>query len=426
MTRRPRQTKELPAPSPSATIKLIVPHPGQLHCIEERQRFNVLMCGRRFGKTMLGKLLLSDVAIDGSPVAWFAPSYKYMLDVWENINEYLEPIISKSNQQDRRVKLRSGGEIDFWSLEDKDAGRGRKYRRVVIDEAGIIRELESIFLHAIRPTLTDLKGDVWMLGTPKGRNFFNACFLRGQNHEPGWASWRFGTIDNPMMDSDEVASAKREMANYPGAYEQEYLGIPADDGANPFGLAAIQKCLKPMSAGKATGFGIDLAKSYDWTWVIGLDAAGNVCLSERWQADWKQTEDRIVRIVGDVPAMVDSTGVGDPIVENLQRRLTNVEGFKFTSQSKQQLMEGLASAIQQQQVGFPEGELSRELETFEFEYTRSGVRYSAPEGLHDDGVCALAMAWRKRSVFGAFNFSIAAPMAPAVTKANHLQEAGWQ
>ncbi len=397
--------------------------------IETRQRFNVLMCGRRFGKTFLGRRLITDTGMAGFPAAWFSPSYKYMLDVWEALNKDLGPLIERSNQQDRRIRLRSGGEIDFWTLEDKDAGRGRKYRRVVIDEAGIIKDLESIFLHAIRPTLTDLKGDAWMLGTPKGRNFFNACFIRGQNHEPGWASWRFGTVDNPYMSPEEIEAAKREMASYPGAFEQEYLGIPADDGANPFGLKAIHDCIRPMSTLPAKCYGIDLAKSQDWTWCIGLDVNGQVCVSERWQSDWKMTENRIVDLVGDTPALIDSTGVGDPIVEGLQRRLPAVEGFKFTSQSKQQLMEGLASSIQQQTIGFPDGDLVRELETFEFEYTKTGVRYCAAVGLHDDGVCALALANRKRTLFGELAFSVNAPArdkATAVDNKQHLQEVGWQ
>ncbi len=55
-------------------------------------------------------------------------------------------------------------------------------------------------------------------------------------------------------------------------------------------------------------------------------------------------------------------------------------------------MEGLAVAIQKQEIGFPDGVIANELESFEYEYTRTGVRYSAPSGMHDDTVCALALA----------------------------------
>jgi hypothetical protein len=64
-------------------------------------------------------------------------------------------------------------------------------------------------------------------------------------------------------------------------------------------------------------------------------------------------------------ALADSTGVGDPIVETLPRRALNFEGFKFTPASKQQLMEGLALAIQRRAVGVLEGPMRAELEAFE-------------------------------------------------------------
>jgi hypothetical protein len=76
----------------------------------------------------------------------------------------------------------------------------------------------------------------------------------------------------------------------------------------------------------------------------------------------------------------------------------NIEGLKFTSQSKQQLMEGLAQAIQQRKIGFPEGVIVDELDIFEYQFTANGVRYSAPSGFHDDCVVALALAWQN------FNF----------------------
>ena len=99
------------------------------------------------------------------------------------------------------------------------------------------------------------------------------------------------------------------------------------------------------------------------------------------------------------PALVDSSGVGDPVVEQLQRQGDGLfEGFKFSAQSKQQLMEGLAVAIQQRGVAYPAGVLVQELESFEYVYTRTGVQYSAPAGRHDDGVCALALAVRRLTV----------------------------
>ena len=58
----------------------------------------------------------------------------------------------------------------------------------------------------------------------------------------------------------------------------------------------------------------------------------------------------------------------------------------FTSKSKQQLMENLAAKIQSADAGFPDGVMVSELESFEFNYSRAGVTYSAPDGMFDDTV----------------------------------------
>jgi hypothetical protein len=383
--------------TPTREIRLTLkrPHAGQRRVIDEAARFNVLECGRRFGKTTLGEQLLIDPAIRGNPTAWFAPTYKLLSEVWRDVVSMVKPLTPTISVQERRIQFFTGGSIDFWSLDQPDAGRGRKYKRVVIDEAGIVRSLEQAWQEAIRPTLADLKGDAWFLGTPKGRNYFHRLFARGESGaEPEWKSWRLPTTANPSIDPDEIEAARRDMP--PAAFSQEFLGIPADDGGNPFGISAIRACSKgvSLSPGPATHYGVDLAKSHDWTVVCGLDAGGRVAVLERWQSDWGQTRQRVLDLIGNKPTLIDSTGVGDPITEDIARERSNASGYKFTSTSKQQLMEGLASAIQRQEIWFPEGWLTAELEAFEFEYRAGGVRYSAPEGLHDDGVCGLALARR--------------------------------
>jgi hypothetical protein len=140
---------------------------------------------------------------------------------------------------------------------------------------------------------------------------------------------------------------------------------------------------------------VDLAKSVDWTVVTGLDAEGQICFFDRWQSDWGQTRRRIISIIGSSPAFIDSTGVGDPIVEDIQRECGAVEGYHFNTNSKQKLMEGLATGLQNGKTSVLDGVMKDEMESFEFEYTRTGVRYTAPDGLHDDCVCSLALAYAK-------------------------------
>lgn len=376
---------------PEITLKLNNFHAGQQKVYDESTRFNVLECGRRFGKTTMGVRIAIEAALKGQRVGWFAPTYKTLMEQYKEIRELLKPITKTSSRTDQIIHLINGGIIDFWSLDNPDSGRGRKYHEVILDEASIVRHLQDAWEGAIRPTLTDFKGRAWFLFTPKGRNYAHQLFQRGQDGRKGWKSWRLCSVDNPLIDKEEIEEARRDLPRH--VFEQEYLGIPAEDGGCPFDIKAIDECAQEkLSEEKAVVYGIDLAKSYDWTVVTGLDAKGNACFLERWQSPWTTTIEKIAEIVGDTPALVDSTGVGDPIVEQLQARISNVEGFKFSATSKQQLMEGLAVAIQTQAVQFPTGWLVDELKCFEYEYTKTGVRYNAPQGLHDDGVCSLALA----------------------------------
>jgi hypothetical protein len=365
-------------------------HAAQQRIVEEAHRFNVLQCGRRFGKTTLGVDLAVECALDGQPVGWFAPTYKLLDEAWRDVRRAVGDVVASVDKQQRRLELLGGGVIEFWSLDHVDPGRGRKYARVVLDEAGIVRDLETIWTQAIRPTLTDLKGDAWFLGTPKGRNYFHRLFVRGQQGDPGWKSWRFATVDNPYIDPDEVDDARSGLPDL--AYRQEFLGEAVDDGGNPFGVTHIRACIAPLTNKEPVCWGWDLAKSLDWTVGIALDMDAKACRFLRFQDSWGMTKKLMLENTGAVPALVDSTGVGDPVLEDLQKVSRNFQGYKFGSASKQQLMEGLAVAIQQQRITYPEGPIVQELETFEYEYTRTGVRYTAPSGLHDDCVIALGLA----------------------------------
>jgi phage terminase large subunit-like protein len=162
------------------SLELDALHEGQLKVVSEARRWNVLQCGRRFGKTCLGENRVIETALNGQPAAWFAPTYKLLADVWRHLVWSLKSVTASVNQQEKQLRLITGGIIDCWSLDQPDAGRGRKYKRVVVDEAGIVRLLQESWQEAIRPTLTDLKGDAWLLGTPKGRNFFHRLYARGE------------------------------------------------------------------------------------------------------------------------------------------------------------------------------------------------------------------------------------------------------
>jgi hypothetical protein len=384
-------------PSESIILEFPQPHPGQLSVIESGKRFTVLMCGRRWGKTTCGQEIVSRCALEGGTAAWIAPTYKLLSEAWRTVTGTLKPVIRTLNVQERRIELVTGGVVDFWSADTPDPGRGRDYDDAFVDEAGLIRNLNDVVFGAMMPTLAKRRGSLTAAGTPKGQGEFYRLYLLGKQGDADWAGVNGTTEDNPFIPKDEIETMRRMMP--PEIFDQEVRGIPIKGSANPFGQANIDGCTGTLSDLPPVVFGIDLAQSSDWTVIIGLDTTGAVCHFDRFQnRPWPDTTAHIARTISDCPTVIDATGVGRPVVDDLQRRCPNVEGFIFTAPSKKELMGGLSLALQGREIRYPAGRIVEELESFEAVYSASGVSYSAPPGLHDDCVCALALAVRARGV----------------------------
>ena len=249
-------------------------HQGQQDIVNGHARFTVAACGRRFGKSKLAcywLMLSPGAAIDGKPVAYFAPTYKLLLDIWSDSVRILRPMVRKANRTDMRIELITGGKIDFWTLEDVDAGRGRKYARVVIDEAAHSRNLQEAWERAISPTLTDMRGHAWFISTPRGLNFFHDLYKRGGTEAyPGWNSFRMPSTTNPWIDPEEIESKRPELPElvFRQEFEAEFVtfgaGLVKPDhvilGAVPPKLPVVM--------------GVDLAisekQSADWTAIVTM------------------------------------------------------------------------------------------------------------------------------------------------------------
>ena len=365
-------------------IELSEPHINQQRILDSQSRFRVIMCGRRFGKSELSQIEIISEALKGNQVAYITPTYKLAKTFFEKL---IKVVQFEYNKSDLVIHFPNGGSVEFFTGERLDNLRGRKFHFVVVDEASFIPNLEDGWLNSIRPTLTDYKGKALFLSTPRGKNYFYQLYCK---QDQDWESFKFSTYDNPYIDVDEINDARRQLPE--AVFEQEYMANPMENAANPFGNNFITLCTKPLSPLEPMYYGTDLAKSVDWTVIIGLDINGNVAYYNRFQKDWATTKETILTLDRSKPIMIDSTGVGDAITEDLQRYFQRMYGFKYTSQSKQQLMELLASTIHKQEIGFPEGPIKSELEIFEYVYTSTGVRYNAPDGYHDDCVNALGLA----------------------------------
>jgi phage terminase large subunit-like protein len=274
------------------TVKLRLPrpHPAQEAILHDHARFNVLVCGRRFGKTVLLLDRLIRPALAGQPVAWFAPTEKYFDEVWREAVRLLEPVVTKADQQKKRIDLITGGVFDFWTLHNTDdPGRGRKYARIAVDEAAIAPRLERQWNEAIRPTLTDLEGDAWIASTPKGANHFKRMYDRAG--VDGWRAWQLPTTANPFIKPTEVEAARRELPN--AVFRQEYLAEFVTDFGAVFKAATYYDPHEAPRDGYREATGCDFAytsKAGDWTvFMTGRAANGILYVTDLYREQAEST-----------------------------------------------------------------------------------------------------------------------------------------
>lgn len=212
-------------------ISLAQPHKNQRIILENKRRFNIVKTGRRFGKTEIVKLLAS-YAIEGKFVGIWLPVYKDLADVWREMIWTFYPLIVSKNEQVKQIILVNGGLIDFWSMDDPDSGRGRKYHRVIMDEFAKAKKSKQAWQETIRPTLTDYKGDAWFFSTPKGKTNYFYQLEQNVKDDPLWAVFKYTSYDNPLLDPSEIDSAKNQLDDL--TFRQEYLAEDVDANDRPF------------------------------------------------------------------------------------------------------------------------------------------------------------------------------------------------
>ncbi|MDE2019627.1 MAG: hypothetical protein KGJ13_04750, partial [Patescibacteria group bacterium] len=332
-----------------------------------------------------------------------APVYSQARLMYERMRRALPPENRETNETNMTISVKVGpprgwATIHFKSGDRYDALYGAEVGACVIDEAS--RTREDVFF-AVRSTLTATNGPLRAIGNVKGRKnwFYHQCRVAEQGAVDAKYA-RFTSDDAIKADivkATEIEDAKRLLPE--AVFRELYYAEPSDDGGNPFGLQHIAACVKPISTKPPRCFGVDFGKHEDYTVIIGLDEDGCVCRFDRWKdMPWPETISRVKSMCGHHKTLLDASGVGDPVVDQLQHEMGSCyQGFKFTWSSKQELMTGLAVAIQSRKVGFPDGIIRQELDSFEYSVKTSegrvtSVSMSAPPRCHDDCVASLALA----------------------------------
>jgi hypothetical protein len=400
------------------------PHAAQMDIHRARDaRFRTVCTGRRFGKTlcMAAELLDRGGGDPPSPMelatragygaagivrdyGWVAPTYGVAERGVEAFRTIAPDFVRVVGRMPTRVEFEGAAgpcRVFMLSADNPDSIRGFGFRGIVVDEAAAVPV--DVWNYVLRPTLAQTLGWGVFISTPAGRNWFYDMFTRGVERQEGFRSFTFPSNVSPYFPAKEWDEARVTLPE--DVFRQEYMAEFLEDSAGVFrGVDACLVADADADAGLMTRHhnvivGCDIAKHTDWTVLIAIDAKTGRCLEmERFnQLDWPLQKERIAAFVKRWRArlVMDATGVGDPVYDDLRRVLPLVEGFRITAQTKRELVQGLMVAVEQRRVVWSAAWqiLTAEMRRYEYDIGPTGqVSYAAPSGYHDDCVMALALA----------------------------------
>lgn len=395
------------------TTEILLPRlrPDQWTIATHPAKTKMICMGRRWGKTVMSGAIAIAAAKDGARVAWIAPTYKNSRPLWRWAEAAVSPTIPAGVQiarTDRVISFPSSGSISIYTADAPDAIRGESFHVVIEDEAARISE--EAHADAIQPTLADHDGDLLCISTPKGRNWF-------------WREWERGRDSNDSRDSREsIASFQAPSSDNPNAniraafhraratvsertFKQEWLAQFVEGGGTVF------RSLREVSTATAQShaledhsyvFGVDWARTTDFTVITCVDSTTKELVAmDRFTGIGYELQLTRLRAMYErfkpYAIVAESNAMGGPLIEQLNKTEMPVKAFNTTNASKDDAINALALAFERRDLRIlNHPALIAELEAYELETLPSGaIRYGAPDGMHDDCVMSLALAWTR-------------------------------
>ena len=340
--------------------------------------------------------------------AWIVPNYKNGRALWR----YASNVCAKATQagamqiskSERVITTSGGGFFGIYSGDNIDSVRSEAFNLVVGDEAA--RLSEEGYYDAVVPTLADAGGDSVLISTPVGKNWFYNEFMAGKQ-DGEQASWTAPTFANPSPQIKRAFAQVQERTEQgyysKRSFRQEWLAEFVSDGAffpnvEVCSTATEHKGLKP---GHVYTIGVD------W----GRSAAGDATVFSVYDAtDNEQVEvkiitgmpydDQLVELraiwgkYGSPSILAEYNSMGGPLVERLQGEGLPVTGFTTTVSTKHDLITALEGALDRLEIKILNHPVQMvELSAYERKERAGLPSYGAPDGMHDDTVMALALAY---------------------------------
>jgi len=208
--------------------------PWQQEVYSDPTRFKVVAAGRRTGKSRLAAwmLIINALQTDKGQVFYVAPTQGQARDImWQTLLELGNPVISGAHINNLQIKLVNGAMISLKGADRPETMRGVSLKFLVMDEYADMKP--DVWEQILRPALADQKGSAMFIGTPMGRNHFYELYkLAELGDDETYKGWHFTSYDNPILDPDEIDTAKKSMSSY--AFRQEFMASFEARGSEMF------------------------------------------------------------------------------------------------------------------------------------------------------------------------------------------------
>ena len=190
--------------------------------LADNSRFKVLVCGRRWGKTVLSLMYLLKDPFLANERRWFiTPTYRQgkmivfpiLRQMFAGFND------AKLNESEMSVVFNNGAELSVKGADNENNLRGVELTKAVMDEMAYIKP--HVWEEIIMPMLATTKGKCLFIGTPNGYDAMYDLYMKGQS-EPEWKSWQFTTLEGGFVSKEEIELAKRTMDEI--VFKQEFEG----------------------------------------------------------------------------------------------------------------------------------------------------------------------------------------------------------
>jgi hypothetical protein len=305
-------------------------------------------------------------------------------------------MIDRQNEVEMTLYLKSGSILILKGADDPESLRGAGPYGIGFDE---FDDMKPEAWGITEPIIRANGGWAWFLGTPKGKSNLWNLHQRSLSGDPEWSSYLLKASTSKVIAEHELQALRRSLnqALYNQELECEFL----EGEASVFrGVREIMTATpEEPQDGHHYVIGCDLAKVRDYTVMAVYDRQTNkqVYQSRFNTIEWPYQKQKIRAIAehyNHALVIIDATGVGDPVADDLLRSGVAVEPFKFTQESKKDIVEKLSIWIEQKKIEMlPIDETAFEFDNFAYEMLPGGkLRYSAPDGYNDDIVTAHALA----------------------------------